>query len=190
MYVNIKNLPTAVQRALAAVGYGSKTIQIQPRETFRLQYFADQGSRGFNVLINLATGQYETTWGSWGGPNIFTDRNPTDRDDTARPLLPNMLHLQGQSGNGCYATIYVNPATLAPLLPAAPAADLTDKEAAALMVVRTCNSKGRKDEFDRSRLGAYGPTNPHILALASKGMVEIKKMGISTTLAGKNWRKA
>ena len=189
-YVNTKDLPPVVRKALAAVGYGRETIEMKPRETFTLQYMADDGARGFNVLINLATEQFDLTWGSWGGPNMFAHANLTDRDDTARPLPDGIIHLQGQAGGrGCFAHLRVNPKTLAPLLPAAPTVDLTEKEHKALRAVATLTSAGRKDEFSREGLGVYGPTNPLIAGLAEKGLVKVGKVGVSITLEGKNLAK-
>jgi len=190
-HVMVKDLPASVQKALASVRYKKRDIKISPATSFRLQSFGGDGVRDFTLVVDLKTGQFKSTYGSWGGPNPYTNNNPTDLDDTKRPLPDGVLVIQGSEGGGrpVYASILVNPATLTPLLPAGGDAELSKEEAAALNIIGGLITFARIDEFERGGLGKYGPENEHVKSLAAKGLVKIASNGaIGLTLAGKNAR--
>lgn len=189
-HVMVKDLPASVQKALASVRYKKRDINIRPATSFRLQSFAGDGQRDFTLVVNLQTGQFESTYGSWGGPNPYT-KNPTDSDDTKRPLPDGVLVIQGSEGGTrpVYASILANPSTLTPMLPSGDA-DLSKEEASALNLIGGLITFARKEEFLRAGLGTYGPENEHVKSLAAKGLVKVASNGaIGLTLAGKNARK-
>jgi hypothetical protein len=190
--VATKELPDALRKALRDVGYMKQDIRLLTADHFTLQQGGGDGRKSFSCIVNLSTGQFKTEWGSWGGANAF-EQTLTDNDNTRRPLPPNIAVIQGTSGgtSPTYATITVNPSTIAGMLPA-PAAGggLSPEEQKALEAIASLISSARKSEFLNEGLGASGPTNPLILSLQQKGLVKIlANGGVSITTAGKNARK-
>jgi len=206
MYAQVKDLPSSLQTVLSSIGYGRADIQILPRESYNLARGSADGCRAFIVAVNLTTGERQITRGSWGGANIYNPQNNVDLDDTERPLPPGFAIVDGSEGGGrpVYASIAVNPVTLAPMLPA-PATELTDIERRVLAWHKGLTSAGRKDEavrFAVSRAEGYGrfkdlPRVPRIQTMAeieaakasltAKGLIKTAKNGATTiTTEGKN----
>jgi len=187
-HVPVRDLPRVVQQALKSVGYHKTDVELVPSETFtRGGGSAFEGNRAYNVFVNLKTNKYQSEYGSWGGSNAFEQKG-ADVDTAKRPLPDGILHIQGEGGGrGNFARIYVNPQTLAPLMPAAE--EVTDEEQKAIRIIDGIKSSYRDDEFRRARLGPYSLNNPIIQSLLSKGMVKTNRAGaIMITTKGKNAR--
>lgn len=188
MYMKLAELPSTLRSALDALGYGRADIKIEPRESYCVHDAGEAGMRGFAIAVNLATGERAETWGSWGGANMFNPRNAVDLDTRDHALPVNGAVIVGsQGGRGTFASVYVHPQNIAAMLPA-PREALSEREQLALDCVGSCVSSYRKDVFARGGLGAYGPTNEYVVALAAKGLVKIAGKGVSITTEGKNQR--
>lgn len=150
-YFKVKELPGTLQAALASVGYGRADIGIRTAETYSMRCSGGDGYRAFVVAVNLATGEAQRATGSWGGANMFNPRNPVDLDGQERPLPPGFAVISGHEGGGrpVYASVEVHPSTMAPLLPSAPAAELSALEQTVLEVISGYTSAGRKNEWER-----------------------------------------
>lgn len=189
MYVPTKDMPAGVRAVLREVRYGKRDVRVEVRTKYSLQYPADDGMRGFTAAVNLESGRYKITWGSWGGANAFNPRNQVDLDNTERQIPLNGVIVQGEmGGRGTFLTIYVNPDNVQALLPA-PAEDLSPKEQKALDIIGGLISSYRADEFAREGLGRYNAQNPLIQSLAAKGFLKVTVRGIAITTQGKNQRK-
>jgi len=185
-HIPVKDLPPIVQRVLKKFRYNRRDIEVIPSTTFWLRSTPFEGNQAYNALIDLKTDAVESEVGSWGGANPFTERNLTDRDETSRPLRPGLLQVKGEyGGRGSFARIYVNPETMAPLLPSS-SLEVTPQEKAALRILRGIKSGYRADEFARERLGPYSAKNPLIQSLIEKGLVRLTGAGLSITTQGKN----
>jgi hypothetical protein len=179
MHVNVKELPRVVQRALDEVGYKRRDIAIETATGFVLQDTNWSGGyRGFDVLVNLKTGEY-----SQGSPGDVRKRHE---------LPDGFVLIQGSLGGGkpVYAVLVVNPSTMAPLLPQAKG-ELSPQEQKAIDIIGGLISSYRGDAFEREGLGKYGPNNPLIQTLVEKGLLKMNAKGaIVITTEGKNARKS
>ncbi len=181
MHIEITKLPSHIQRALKEVGYHRKDIGVSASDTYTMNVGGGQGVQGFIMCVDMGTGFYEIKWGSWGGANMFNPTNQVDLDSNSRPLPPNFAVIKGtKSDTVKYASIQVNPATLAPLLPAK--ADITDKEARILAVFRSIKGGYRKEYLERLKA-----TESEIISLADKGFLKRSKNGATQiTTDGRN----
>lgn len=186
LYVDVKNLPECIQAALLAVGYHKPNIQLTAAEHVHSPAAAFEGSRAFICGVDLATGQRTTGYGSWGGPNPFPSSaaNPVDSHavkGTRIKITPNYCVISGESGGrGCFATLYVRPESMAPLLPATPEVD--PMVAMACAIVKGLKSHARRECFARN-----GITEAHIDAAIAAGLLSRNKAGaVAITTAGKN----
>ena len=186
-YADVRDLPPVVQRALRSAGYRGSNIRIVTSETFRRNNTPFEGNRGYNLYVNLATNKYDSEVGSWGGSNMFQERGG-DSDQTPRKIPNNVLVIKGEKGGrGSFATIYVNPKTVTPLLPDSGGDDLTDDERSALKIIKSIKGGYRADEFHYKGLGEYASYNPLIQSLREKGLIKINKRGaVMITTKGKN----
>jgi hypothetical protein len=185
VYVPVKNLPSVVQQALKEVRYGKPIIEVEAQSTVNILGLGGTGSRDFAVMINLETDQYKVEMGSWGGPSGFGRPKRVDYDDQHHVIPENGAVILGSQGGGpTYAQLYVHPINMPQLLPST--VDLTPKEKQALSLINGIKGSYRESEFAYANLGSYSPQNPIILSLVAKGLVQITKVGIKITLAGKN----
>ncbi len=184
-YVQVSDLPQAIQAALSAVGYARKDISLEARESISPSVAGGQGSRGFFVTCNLATGaRSAVSYGSWGGANMFNKDNQADMDHEAHVIPFNGAVIKGSSGNTVFATVYVNPDNLAKMLPAK--TDVSADEARALGVMLGYKASYRKDEYERLGL-SFEALKPGLIA---KGLIKVNAAGSATiTTEGKNAAK-
>lgn len=107
----VKHLPEAYRRALNAVGYAKRSVEIRPQQTYALQGPSGAGLRAFTCVIDLDNGTHELHYGSWGGPNMFTSL-PADSDSERRVLDDSTAVLKGSMANTArYASFAVSQAT-------------------------------------------------------------------------------
>jgi len=183
IHCEIKTLPDSLRSALSAVGYGKRDIAVRPVETLSMHAEASDGSRGFVLLVDLATGRREEHWGSWGGANMFNPRNAVDLDTTPRPVPPGMAIVKGSKGGHVFATVYISPANTAALLPAK--SELTDRQRSILAQYKSLTSAGRANEW--SRYPESKPTDAELGELVALGLLSRNRAGaVSITTAGKN----
>lgn len=163
--VLIKTLPTSVQEALRGIGYWYRDINVVPAEKVSPSSVSGQGSRSFFTVLSLdGSVTPSTSFGSWGGSNPF-EAKQADLDTTEYHIPLGGAVIKGNKGDKVFASLYVNPLNVAPLLPIKPAY--------------------RKEWYERS-IGTT-PSQEEFLALQAKGLIKINKAGsVSITTDGKN----
>lgn len=194
MYIKTNQLPQSLQSALQSLGFNKADIKINAKEFTRLENPAyGDGYQSSVTLVNLETGARQTIEGSWGGSNPWQTRENAQVDGMGNqnevPLIAGLsavVKAQRGGNHPTSATIEVHPNTLLKLLPASEV-QLTETQKGILKIIRSYTSAGRKDEFQRSNLGTYGPEHPEIKILSEQGFLKITKAGaISITTEGKN----
>ena len=190
IHVSVSELPDTVRDVLKELGYGRRDIGIEISSTFTISSASGSGQRAFWCIVNIATGKHHIEWGSWGGANMFSQKNPVDMDTSPRQLPPGAVVIEGSQGGGqpTYATIIAHPENLKMLAAPKEESNLTPQEKSALNIIGGIKSSYRAEYFREARLGAYGPTNPVLQSLAQKGLVAITRVGIAITTAGRNER--
>jgi len=197
MHISTKDLPTSVRSALNSVGYHRNDIRLEQSEKISACCGGGQdGQRDFVVIVNLSTGEFKTSLGSWGGSNMFNPTNQVDNDTREFDLADGFVVIKGSSGgHGCFATLFASPSTVSPILPAK-SFDLTPDQKEVLRIYRTIRS-GCRDEYLTGRYkGGYGSycgdlTDDRVKSalanLSAMGLVKINKSGAcSVTTEGKN----
>ena len=182
MYIPVKDLPPALQSALAAVDYAKKDVEVNAADKVSIQVGGGQGSKGFAIVVNLMTGQHKVMEGSWGGANMFNPRNQVDLDRNEHTIPEGGAVVKGTMGyGGTWAVIYVHPASLAPLLPTQKS-ELTEKQRKILAVFKQLISSARKEYLHRLKA-----TQQDIEELIAGGYLKRNAAGsISITTLGKN----
>ena len=185
-YVDVKNLDAPIRAALESLGYGRKDIDVRTVEKLELgDSGVGDGYRAYTCLVNMATGEHTTTWGSWGGANMFDRRNAVDNDTREYTLPPNGVVLKGHKGGGrpVAATLYIPAAMRARVLPAAPSEDLPVTHKDALYCFRSYKSGPyRVQELRRRKV-----TQEVLDDLVTRGLLSRNRAGsMALTTAGKN----
>ena len=196
-YVDVKDLPVVLQRALKSVGYNRPNIEVSPAEKVSPAGMGGDGYREFFTIVDLESEKYETSHGSWGGANMFNTGNRVDNDRNMYTIPPNVVTIAGREGGShpVYAHLYTAPETFTPLLGAGTAeVELTDEEKLVLVSMATLTSAGRKNEYQRSGLAGYDgkpkkALNDALQSLADKGYIQIMGNGSKITTTGKNIAK-
>lgn len=186
VYVDVKDLPETLQRALKEVEYGKKNINIQGADSVTLTSVSGDGARAFYAIVDVASGRSHVEYGSWGGANPFEQKR-VDLDDRKYTLPMNGALIKGVSGRGqpVYATIYVHHDMMPNFLPVEE--ELSEQEKKALYAISTLTSQGRTDYFQRARLGPYSFKNPFVQSLNKKDLISIASNGgLKATTKGKN----
>lgn len=180
MFVPVIVLPGSVQNALRSVGYAKSDIKVSAVETVSMFDAGSNGMRGFFTLINMGSGEFSTTYGSWGGANAF-ESNPVDRNEQNHALPANFAAIKGASGSpGTFAQVYVHPSNVAAMLPKV--AEVSQREKDILDAFKSLTSAGRKDSFARGKVKA-----PELATLVQRGLLKANKAGaMSITTEGKN----
>jgi len=181
--VLVRELPQSVQKALKQVGYGAKDIDVKPEETVSLMGVSGRGVQSFAIVINMATGKANVSWGSWGGRNP-NEKKGVDWDDKSYRIPTGGAVILGSRGGGrrVFATVYVHPDTMAPLLPQASGA--TEREKDILDHFVSLKPSYRKEYMERMK----PPVSPKELDdLVEKGFLKRNRAGATQiTLNGKN----
>lgn len=180
-YAKVKELPDALQQALAAVGYGRSDILIEAKETESLFIAGGDGYRGFVCLVDLGTGSRQLHRGSWGGSNILNPQNHVDLDDRNYLLPPNGAVIKGSEGGNrpVLATISLHPSNIVRFLPAAPS--LSNDEQRVLYAYKSLKAGPYRQDAMR------GIPSTVADELVEKGMLKRSKNGATQiTSDGKN----
>ena len=187
MHVEVKSLAPAVQRALKSVAYGATDIKVIAAESVEGQVGANDGQRGFVLVLNLDTGAMRTVRGSWGGSNPFGG-NLVDRTDERIELPANGAVIKGQQGYPrTFATIYAHPNAFASAgLPSGePDEQLTDTEQHAIY----CFAAIKGGEYRRDEMRRRGVTPAAVDGLVERGYLKRNRAGATQiTTKGKNAR--
>lgn len=184
MHIEMSKLPPCVINAAASEGHRKADIKAVGRDSVSPQYIANNGSRGVCILLNLKNGNSTKTYGSWGGPNMFS-RGPVDSAPGLLPIPEDYVVLKGSTGNLNLLTLYARPEFLAQF-EEDEKQELTERESTVLWAHKNCNSKGRKEHYyDRGLTAAQLELAKS--GLESKGLIKIAKNGASKlTTAGRN----
>lgn len=185
-YTKICDLPESLRSTLTELGYACKDVEVVARELVSRNYAGSAGQKGFCAIVDLATGRHTIELGSWGGANMFSPDNAVDLDGKSYAIPPNVAVITGSSGGrGTFATVYVRPDAIAPLLP--PAAEVTARQRWILYCFDAYTSAGRKDEFRRVSYTGRGPSDVELDALVSRGFLKRNRAGATQiTTEGKN----
>lgn len=177
--VAVKELPDAIRKALKEVGYRSRDIGVVPQATVSLNPYAGDGERGFAVLVNLSTGASKLVRGDWGGSSPVGGPS-IDQDRGDHPLPRDGVAIVGSSGGrGTYATIYVHPDSVVPLLPGD--VEMSEREASIL------RSMGYTSSYRKELFADMKVQQSEVDALVKRGWIAMNKAGaLSLTTAGKN----
>jgi|GEM_PF-1296011 len=189
-WVELRELPPVLQRALKSVGYRRKDIRVEPDTTYSPSEgsASASGQRGYVIVVNMQTGQMKTEMGSWGGPNPF-ERKQVDLDRRNYPIPANGAVVVGESGGrGSFARIKVNPSNLSAILPSGDEDKLPPDEQKALNIIGGIKGGHRVRYFERNNLGPYDfRANPLLQSLAKKGMIKANRAGaMKITTKGRN----
>lgn len=183
MWVPVSDLPDSVRRALHDVGYGRQDIEVVPATTVRPGSVGSEGRRAFVTILNLATGQSRTAYGSWGGPNMFDRDNPVDNDSTTYPLPEVGAVVTGSTGYPrTFARVHVHPAATGRMIPG-PVEEVTPQDRQALYCHKAIKGGAyRRDELRRRRV------QPETInRLVARGLLARNRAGaVSITTAGRN----
>jgi hypothetical protein len=175
-----KELPPVVKKALKEVGFKKSRISVVPQEKVSLQGFAGGGSRSYAVVLNLASGKYEISRGSWGGGNPYGSR-PVDTDSRKYDIPENGMVILGEEGGGqpVTASLYVNPKTVTGFLPGK--SDLTERQKSILRMF-AYTSAYRKELFDDNNV-----KDSEVDELVKSGHLKRSKNGaLRRTIKGEN----
>ena len=183
MFVQVSQLPVTLQKALKSANFTGKDIEVKTAESVNISQGGYQGKQAFASIVNLSTGQFVTTKGSWGGPNMFNPGNIVDNHDKREALEPNVCAITGYIG--WIAEIHMHPFNINTLI-AAPTVELTQNEKQVLYGYCRYSAQGKKHMFERLNWSDAKKTEV-LKALESKGMVKLNKAGAaSVTTEGKN----
>jgi hypothetical protein len=180
MYVQINQLPTVIVQALKSVEINKNDIKLQVSETVKIMQAGGAGRRGFATIINLQTGEFKTTLGSWGGANMFNPGNLVDLDDSSHSLEMNVCALTGYVGES--ATLHVFPNNLQAFI-STNNVELTPAQEYVLAVYSGFTSAYRKELISRKKLNFLQVAKE----LEEKKLLKVNKAGAaSITTEGKN----
>jgi hypothetical protein len=184
MYVEVKSLSDTMRKVLKAAGYARADIKVIPVEEIDIGSAGATGERAFTYVVNLTTGEYKGTYGSWGGPNMFTN-NIVDTGGLIH-LPPNGAVVKGSSGRSTFATIYCHPQAMGNMLPSAePQEELTAEEQQAIY----CYTAIKGGEYRREELMRRRVSSATVAGLVERGYLKQNKAGaIQATTKGKNAR--
>lgn len=184
-WVDVKDLPAAIQDALKSVGYARSNIEVRASEKVVMgDVGSGQGRRSFAVLVNLDTGNHATHYGSWGGINAFDRANPVDNDTNEYALPHNGVAVKGSSGYGTtLATLHIPASMVSRVLTAGPRDELPQVEKDALYAYAyIIGGQYRRDELRRRNV-----PSTVVDGLVTQGLLKRNKAGAtSVTTAGRN----
>lgn len=185
--VEVRDLPPGIQKALKSLKYGRKDIQVQAEAHPDLTDFSGDGQRAFATVVDILTGHvFDSFMGSWGGPNIFSQK-PLDKPDMKYALKPGQAVIHGSMGGRTYVSIYYHPSNKDTFVPETETVNLSSEERKALTIFGY-KSSYRSNEWWRSDLpGKYSLDNPLIQGLLAKGLIKVNQAGaIALTTSGRN----
>lgn len=186
-YQLVSELPECLINALKFVAYGSRDIEILPREKTAISYAGGDGRRGFAILVNLSTGEYKIHYGSWGGANAFNTKNQVDLNTQDYPIPENGAVILGSEGNKTFATIYLNPKNVLAALPEGDVLSDLDRK---VMYAYGCLKSGSYRNDELARCGVKDPKNdPNVRSLIERKFLKMDGRGIQMTTEGRNTRK-
>ncbi len=187
MFIKTSELPEVITLALSKIAYNKKDIDIQESTTFRCQDSSGNGYRAFMVIVNLTTKESQTTYGSWGGANMFNPRNHVDLDDTLRTIPEDCIIIHGTQGGSKPVSAYINvrPENMVKFI--TEKAELSLLEKKAISIICSYKPSYRANEFFRQGLGSYNADGAVVSELIKKGLVKVTASGaLSITTEGKN----
>lgn len=183
-YIKVNELPSSIQKALTAAGYGRPDISVEVEETFEPRPPSADGRRGFCAACRLdGSDEFRLVWGSWGGSNMFV-KSVDDVEGTA-PIPPHTAFVRGLGSGGsgypAYATLHVGPNSMNPkLLPIK--VEVTEREAKILCIFKKLKSGVRKEYLARMKAAPA-----EVDSLVARGFLTRNAAGAtSITTEGRN----
>lgn len=183
--IETKTLPATIKAALEEVEYGARDIMARVSDKVSGYSGGNQGQRGFIIIVNIASGEKVTHWGSWGGSNPFTTQQ-IDVDTNSYPMKPGFVVISGTIGHPrTMATLHLHPENTVKLLPAK--SEVSDRDRSILNAFGGLTSAGRKNQWES--YPESKPTEGELDSLVSRGLLKRSKNGATQiTTAGKNAR--
>ena len=180
--VLVRELPDSLQKALRAVDYNKRDVEVRIQDEVSLVCSGSEGRRAFAAIVNLATGENEILWGSWGGANMFNPENRVDVDDRMARLGTNAAVVKGSTGyHGNWATIYIGQANVLPMLPSGEQLPLKQRQ------ILYCHSGIKAGPYRVEELRSIGATSAEVDALVASGHLKRSSNGATQiTTLGKN----
>lgn len=185
MHIEVKDLSPAVRRALDAVKYGARDIEVEARDEVALNTGGGSaGSRGFVIVLNLETGKFHRETGDWGGPGL--GRRLADYTDERLKLDDNMAVIKGTTGYPrTFAHIYANGTVVGRFLPSGDEETLTDQEQQAIY----CHAAIKGGQYRRDEMSRRGVRPETVDSLVERGYLKRNRAGaVQITTKGKNAR--
>jgi len=183
MYIELRNLPASILRALQSLEYHNKDIRVETAEKVSLGSPSGDGSRAFACVGNIITGGFRTIYGSWGGSNMFT-KTIVDDCEKEFPIPIEGFVILGCTGgykHSPFCTVYVNPKSVnSALLP--PVYDLSSQ----YRKILACYKQLKSGPYRQAALNEHGANQDILVHLVSLGYLANKGNGISITTKGKN----
>jgi hypothetical protein len=183
--IEVKTLPDTLRAALKSVEYHCTDIGVEVSDKVSANAQGSAGSRGFVLVVDIASGEMKRHMGSWGGASACENRQ-VDLDTNTYDMRPGFAVISGSMGYPrTFATMYLHPENMAKYLPAAP--QVSDRDRTILDQFNGLTSAGRKDEW--SRYPQSRPTETELNSLVSRGLLARNAAGATRiTTAGKNAR--
>lgn len=181
--IEIKTLPDTLRAALKSVSFHCTDIGVVVTDKVSANAQGSAGSRGFVLVVDIASGEMTRHTGSWGGANAF-ERRQVDLDTNEYDMRAGLAVISGSTGHPrTFATLYLHQDNFARFLPAAP--EISERDRTILAQFRSLTSAGRKDEW--SRYPQSRPTETELVSLVSRGLLSRNAAGATKiTTAGKN----
>ena len=185
MHVIVKELHPLIQKTLKQVGYGVTDVKVEPVEQISTYSGANDGQRGFTILVNLESGETKGMAGSWGGGNPFS-RSLVDDSQELVPMPVNGVVIKGQQGYPrTFATVYVHPRMTGKFLPSGNEEVLSDTEQQALY----CFAAIKGGQYRRDEMRRRSVSDATVDSLVERGYFKRSKNGATQiTTKGKNAR--
>jgi hypothetical protein len=164
------------------VKFARVDIMVHASATVRLSSSSGDGYKAYVMLVNLDNNTFTTTWGSWGGANMFNPNNAVDLDTNAYALPGNGVAITGHiGGTGPVSAILHIPASMtARILP--PKADPLPQVELVALYCFTMTGGSRKEELSRRRV-----LPSTVDGLVARGLLKRNKAGAcSMTTDGRN----
>lgn len=186
MYVEVKQLGSALRAALDSVNYGATDVSVEPAESIEPHVSGGSGQRGFVIVVNVETGEFHGLRGSWGGSNIGNPTNPVDLSSDKIDIPPNGAVIKGTTGHPrTFAWVFAHPEAFGKYLPSGVEEGLTEVEQQALY----CFGAIKGGEYRRDEMRRRGVTVEVVDVLVARGYLKRNRSGATQiTTKGKNAR--
>ena len=180
--VALVDLPEVARAALKSVGYSGSDIWFAIAADNKVSLHSNasgDGCRSFTTVIDLSTGRYETTWGSWGGSNMFV-KTVVDDCQQLFEMNFNCMVIKGTIGGNTrsWGTVYLRSDNVIKGL--LDAATISEREYVVL------HAQSRVGAYKKEYLSRNHVTEEELQNLVKAGYLSKVGRGLGLTVKGKN----